>query len=81
MKRYDRLTKKEMKNDEVIKINGISIDNYSRRVYVNGKEVYLASKEFDILQLLARNPNRVFSKEEIFERIWGIDSVGNGISI
>ncbi len=77
LNRYDRLTKKEKSIDEVIEIKGLSIDNYSRRVYVNNKEVLLASKEYDILCLLARNPNRVFPKEEIFERIWGIDSFGD----
>ncbi|MFZ5967717.1 MAG: response regulator transcription factor [Bacillota bacterium] len=77
LSRYDRLTNKDKKQDEIIEINGLIMDNYSRRVFVNGKEINLASKEFDILQMLAKNPNRVFSKEEIFERIWGIDSVGD----
>jgi DNA-binding response OmpR family regulator len=77
LSRYDRLTHKDKKQDETVEINGLRIDNYSRRVFVNGKEINLASKEFDILQLFARNPNRVFSKEEIFERIWGIDSIGD----
>ncbi|RYD02099.1 hypothetical protein N752_26990 [Desulforamulus aquiferis] len=44
---------------------------------MNNKEINLASKEFDILLLLTRNLNRVFSKEEIFERIWGLDSLGD----
>jgi len=39
---------------------------------VNGKEVNLAQKEFDVLLFLAQNPNRVFSREEIFDRVWGI---------
>lgn len=77
LSRYDRLTNKEKPQYEMIEINGLSIDSYSRRVYVNNKEINLTSKEFDILYFLAKNPNRAFSKDEIFERIWGIDSLGD----
>lgn len=77
IKRYDRLTKKQKDYQHIIEINGLYIDNYSRRVYINEKEIILASKEYDILYLLASNPNRVFSKQEIFERIWGLDSLGD----
>jgi DNA-binding response OmpR family regulator len=47
------------------------------RLIVNDKEVIFTSKEFDLLLLLASNPNRVFSKEELFDRIWGFDSTGD----
>ena len=75
--RYERLTNKDKSYSQIIEINGLSIDNYSRRVYVNDVEVNLSTKEFDILLLLAKNPNRVFSKMEIFERIWELDSLGD----
>ncbi|WP_432667397.1 response regulator transcription factor [Wukongibacter baidiensis] len=75
--RYDRLTTKNKETTEIIEINGLSLDTYSRRVHVNGEEINLTSKEFDILLLLAKSPNRVFSKNEIFERIWGFDSLGD----
>ncbi|KAB3530679.1 response regulator transcription factor [Alkaliphilus pronyensis] len=77
LNRYDRLVNKEKKVNDVIEMKGITIDSYSRRVYINNKEINLSAKEFDILLLMARNPNRVFSKEEIFERIWGMDSIGD----
>ncbi|MCT4605141.1 MAG: response regulator transcription factor [Marinisporobacter sp.] len=77
LKRYERLTSKEQKKNEIVEINGLSIDPYSRRIHVNNKEINLASKEFDVLWLLASNPNRVFNKEEIFERVWGLDSLGD----
>lgn len=77
LNRYERLTNKDKPQHEMIEINGLSIDSYSRRVYVNNKEIILTSKEFDILYFLAKNPNRAFSKDEIFERIWGIDSLGD----
>lgn len=77
LSRYERLTNKDKRENEIIEVNGLSIDPYSRRVYVNNEELNLASKEFDVLKLLASNPNRVFSKEEIFEKVWGLDSFGD----
>lgn len=75
--RYERLIgSKEPKNDE-INIRGLRIDKMSRRVFVNDKEVIFTTKEFDLLSFLAENPNRVFSKDDLFERIWGIDSFGD----
>ena len=53
------------------------MDQESRRVFVNDREVPLTTKEFDILLFLAINPDHVFSKEELFERIWGMDSFGD----
>ncbi len=75
--RYERLTTKDKEATEIIEVNGLSLDTYSRRVHVNDEEINLTSKEFDILLLLAKSPNRVFSKNEIFERIWGFDSLGD----
>jgi DNA-binding response OmpR family regulator len=74
--RYDRLIGENgHKNDEV-KIRGLHIDKTSRRVYINEKEVILTTKEFDLLTFLALNPNRVFNKDELFDKIWGLESFG-----
>ena len=53
------------------------IDTAGRRVFVEEKEVILTGKEYDLLLFLAKHPNRVFSKEALFERIWGMDSLGD----
>ncbi|WP_040206003.1 response regulator transcription factor [Neobacillus jeddahensis] len=76
--RYDRLVTdyQERKTDE-IRIRGIRIDKQSRKVFVNEKEVPFTSKEFDLLVFLTLHPNRVFRKEELFEKIWGMDSLGD----
>lgn len=75
--RYERLIGgSEQKRDE-IKIRGLFIDKTSRRVYLNEKEAMLTTKEFDLLVFLASNPNRVFSKEELFNKIWDMDSIGD----
>ncbi|MCX8132184.1 MAG: response regulator transcription factor [Clostridia bacterium] len=75
--RYERLVGNNKQKDEEIRIRGLRIDKASRRVFVNDTEVVLTTKEFDLLVFLALNPNRVFSKEEIFDRIWGMDSIGD----
>jgi len=75
--RFERLTKGDQAKSHKIEIRGITIDKSSRRVFINEKEVILTTKEFDLLVYLAANPNKVFTKEELFERIWGIDSQGD----
>lgn len=56
---------------------GLKIDTDNYTVEVNGEEVILAPKEFQVLELLARNPNKVFSNEELFQSLWGTDSMGD----
>lgn len=76
LSRFERLSGGGQKREE-IRIRGLLIDKASRRVYVNDKEVALTTKEFDLLTHLASNPNRVFSKEQLFEQLWGMDSLGD----
>lgn len=81
LSRYERLLgQREPKNEE-IRIRGLLIDKSSRRVFVNNKEVPFTTKEFDLLTFLATNPNRVFSKEHLFEQLWGMDSVGDSATV
>ncbi len=75
--RYERLTSKgEAPHHNCISINGLEIDIDAHRVFVEGQEVSFANKEFDLLLFLAQNPNIVFSKDTLFNRIWGLDSMG-----
>ena len=57
--------------EDVLLIKGLEIRKSERRVLLYGQEVSLTRKEFDILILLAQNPGKVFSLEELFERVWG----------
>lgn len=75
--RYERLLGRRQELKDEIRIRGMHVDKSSRRVYVNNVEVFLTAKEFDLLALFASNPNRVFSKNELFDRIWGMDSLGD----
>ncbi|WP_284646459.1 response regulator transcription factor [Paenibacillus silviterrae] len=74
--RYERFLGKNKALEE-IRIRELTIDKASRRVYIHGKEVIFTAKEFDLLVYLAANPNRVFSKDDLFERIWGLESAGD----
>ena len=65
-----------VKND-IIEIRGIKIDKTARRIWVNGEEKTFTTKEFDLLTFLAENPNRVFTKAELFRQIWDMESVGD----
>lgn len=77
LSRYERLTESAEPKRDDLKIRGLVIDTYARRVYVNGKEVTLTAKEYALLLFLASNPDRVFSKDELFEKVWGLDSMGD----
>lgn len=77
LSRYERLMgNKDIKKEEIT-IRGLHIDKVSRQVYINSKEIILTTKEFELLALLASQPNKVFSKAELFERIWDSDSIGD----
>lgn len=75
--RYERLVGSNQQRNDVVELRGIRIDKTARRVYVNDEEKILTTKEFDLLTFLASNPNRVFSKDELFQKIWEMESVGD----
>lgn len=55
----------------------LRLDCESRRVFVLGKEVNVTAKEFDLLELLARNPNKVYSRENLLNLVWGYEYPGD----
>lgn len=77
MSRYERLIGSNSQENEIIEIRGIKIDKTARRVYVNEEEKTFTTKEFDLLTFLAQNPNHVFTKEELFNKIWDMESIGD----
>lgn len=77
--RYMRLTSKEQAKTadaESIEIEHLKLDGNSRRAFVNQTEIVLTNKEFDLLYFLAKKPDTVYSKEELFSEIWQYDSIG-----
>jgi DNA-binding response OmpR family regulator len=62
-------------------IGSLTLDDKNKIVTVDGEDVHLTPLEYKILHLLMRNPGRVFSIDEIYERVWGEDSVGGGSTV
>jgi len=83
--RYERLrdSKPNTRNDsgEELIIGDLRILTKGWKVYVKGKECKFANREFELLLFLANNPNIVFSKETLFERIWGYDYIGDNATV
>lgn len=77
LSRYERLMKASTQENEIIEIRGLKIDRTDRRVWVDGQEKAFTTKEFDLLLFLAQNPNHVYTKDELFRRIWDMESLGD----
>ena len=75
--RYERLVNSNVQENDIVEIRGIKIDKTARRVWIEGEEKSFTTKEFDLLTFLAQNPNRVFTKEELFKKIWDMESIGD----
>lgn len=75
--RYNRIANNQADEHDVIEIHGLKIDKTARRVWVNNDEKQLTTKEYELLTFLAEHPNHVFSKEELFSRIWDMEMVGD----
>lgn len=74
-----RSSKKVVEEDEkkILEKNGLKIDCDSRRVFADGKEVKLTAKEYDLLELLSFHPNKVYSRENLLNIVWGYDYPGD----
>lgn len=73
-----RLSKTSVKEEEsVILAKDMKLDREGRRVYIGGQEINLTAKEFDMLELLVLNPDKVYSREKLLKIIWGEDYPGD----
>ena len=78
---YDRLKNSGHKKEKQIQIGDILIMQDTHRVFVNDKEVELKNKEYELLLFLMQNADIVFSKETLYERIWGYDALGDNATV
>lgn len=76
LRRSHSATAKETQPSEII-YGALRIDVESRRGYISGREVNLTAKEFDLLELLMMHPNKVYSREDLLNTIWGVDYPGD----
>ena len=75
-----RRTKKPVPQEEktrVVKVGDLKLDCESRRVFIGNKEINLTAKEFDVLELLVFNPNKVYSRENLLNIVWGYEYPGD----
>lgn len=81
--KHDRLKNKygSSTNINILTVRGLEIQKDSRRVFVNNKEINLAQKEFELLTFFVQNPNRVYDREDLFEKIWGLDALGDAATV
>ena len=80
--RYERLIAKADKSlASFIEVGSLEIQPEGHRVFIRGKEISLTHKEFELLLFLARNRGIVFSKDALFERVWGLDAVGDTATV
>lgn len=73
LRRYTRLNTQQVHKEDEIEVEGLVINTATHEVKVEGREVKLTPREFDILELLTRNKGIVFSVEKIYEKIWKED--------
>ena len=85
LRQYDRVMQKgeqaAEKEPEEIRIQDLRILVNSWKVYKGDQEIRFPNKEFELLKFLAQNPNIVFSKEKLFEKIWGFDYAGDSATV
>ena len=80
IKIYEKLSGNGKKTN-VINIHNLTIDKDDRRVFVNGKELGFTQREYELLLFMAENPNRVFSYDMLFEKIWGFDALSDTTTV
>ena len=80
MRRGRKKDEKEAPSN-VIEKNGMKIDRESRRVFIDGQEVNLTAKEFDLLELLATNQDKVYSREKLLNLVWGYEYPGDARTV
>lgn len=70
--RIDKVLERRGKKENIIRVDGVTLDTTKRLVYRDGKEIYTTPMEFDLLVLLVKNRNVAFSRERLLNEVWGI---------
>lgn len=66
---------------DMIVSGDLKLDTGNRRVYIEGREINLTAKEFDVLELLVTNPQKVYSRSDLLDLVWGKDYPGDGRTV
>jgi len=82
LRRYTALGSMQVpQSDGVFTVGGLQMDDNRKTVMIDGEDAHLTPLEYKILLLLIKNPGRVFSIDEIYERVWGEQSLGGGSTV
>ncbi|MGN1418022.1 MAG: winged helix-turn-helix domain-containing protein, partial [Acutalibacteraceae bacterium] len=81
LSQYERLKKTGTQKQTVLSIGDFTVNASTRRAYVKGKEVPLKNKEYELLYFLMTNADIVFDRETLYERIWGMDAMGDNATV
>ncbi|MBF8984057.1 response regulator transcription factor [Lutibacter sp. B2] len=68
-------------NENNMKINNLEIRPLAKQAFLDHDEIFLTPKEFDLLYFLAQNPQQVFSREQLLNKVWGYDFIGDARTI
>lgn len=79
--RRNTKNRKEEVKANVLKIKDLTMDMDSRRVFINNNEINLTAKEFDLLELLLKNPGKVYSREKLLNIVWGYEYPGDARTV
>ena len=79
--RYERLAGGNRQARPELRVGGLCLNTETRRVFVDGAEVELKNREYELLLFLMRHPGQVFSREDLYELIWGLESMGDNITV
>ena len=77
MRRVETKKTSEQKQDNRLQRGDVSLDQEGKRADICGKEISLTAKEYEVLELLVTNPNKVYSRESLLNIIWGSDYPGD----
>ena len=79
--RYERPTCRQKKANPELRAGNLRLNTVTRRVFVNEQEVELKNREYELLQFLMLHPDMVLSREELYEKIWGLDAMGDNATV
>lgn len=78
---YNRLLKCRENKDSILQLGDITVNTDTHRCYVKGAEITLTHKEYELLLFLLQNEDVVFSKETLYEQIWGFEAIGDTATV
>ncbi len=81
LSRMERMRPRAATSNAVLSFGRLSLNTETHRLYRDGAEIPLKNKEYELLCFLMRHPDRIFGREDLYEHIWGLESMGDNITV